>query len=492
MSLQKLDNSWMRFGVGGIRWRCIAPRYFCEVLNEGNVPVYADKALMLRMKEVRSYYAQRMRNLGLVDSFGYGVDALVANVFAESSGVVPSPVDTVDLERDFAAAQGDIGARLDNIARNLRGNKRTKQLVRMEHGYSNPVSSPNKISMGAHHALVSTAAWLQGTSRATPEQIRKLVLRLPSDSTFSAQVAVNYFNRTYSKHLNQPPLMAACYNAGSLRVSTSNSWNLQCTNNHIDRWVMYFNMSRSVVAGTLVQAKVTPIVGMASSISASTLADQVVIPQSNARNINAGMKVSVERVIAALRRKNYPVFETDDNDYNLNIVGIRDDNARVNYFDDTLFVFWKYRGQWFSREYYITTYPGRDYLGEKMVNRKGTAILKEGHYKGSHKVGFHKQSSPGRYEALVQRGNLSVYRDNNHDGKFDLRSETIDTGAGFGVNIHRARAGGVTVNVGAYSAGCQVFAQYEQWVDFHSLFKKASANWGDTFSYTLINKKDLE
>lgn len=473
----------MRFGAG-LQWRCRPPQYFCEVQNAGNVPVYNDKALATRIKEVRNFYASRITNLGLLNSFGYGIDVLVANSFAESSGTVPSPLNLPDVEAVYAAALGSIPMKLDAVAKHIRNTAATKNLAYFEPGYANPVNTPGKISMGSHHQLISTAAWLQtGKNTTSPEQVATLVKRLPTESRFSAGLAVIYFNKKFSQHNNQPPLLAACYNAGSLRVSGDNAWNLRCTNNHIDRWVRFYNMSRAAVNGA-----VAPRAVQVSPVATSS---NPVLPPPTSTNVNTTSKNSVENILSVLQRKNYNVRTDDDKDFNLNLVGIRHNNARVNYFDDFLFVFWKYKGVWLSRQYNITTYPGKDYLGEKSVNRLGTAILKEGHYPNSHQVGFHKVSSPSRYEALVHRGKLTVYRDNNHDGKFDLRPETLDTGTGFGVNIHRARSGGVTVNVGPYSAGCQVFASFEQWTDFHKLFKKAETNWGKNFHYSLINANDF-
>jgi|GEM_PF-469069 len=490
MSLQKLADNWMRFG-NGLQWRCKPPQYYCEVQNAGNVPVYTDKALTNRIREVRNFYAARIKDMGLMDSYGYGIDILVANSFAESSGTVPSPLNLPDVEKVYAAAMGSVPMRLDAVAKHVRNTAGTKALAYFEPGYTDPVNTPRRISMGSHHQLISTAGWLQsGKNTTTQDQVANLVKRLPTDSRFSAGLAVTYFNKYHSRHQNQPPLMAACYNAGSLRESGDNAWNLRSTNNHIDRWVKYFNMSRAVANGAAAAPPRTAIQAVQARVAAAT-GQSTVLPAIKATNVNTAARYSVEGITSVLNRKGYLIRTDDSKDHNLNLVGIRHNNARVNYFDDILFVFWKYKGQWNTRQYNITTYPGKDYLGEKTVNRLGTAILKEGQYPNSHQVGFHKASSPNRYEALVQRGKLTVYRDNNHDGKFDMRPETLDTGSGFGVNIHRGRAGGVTVNVGPYSAGCQVFASFEQWTEFHSLFKKAEANWGKNFHYTLINAGDL-
>ena len=50
------------------------------------------------------------------------------------------------------------------------------------------------------------------------------------------------------------------------------------------------------------------------------------------------------------------------------------------------------------------------------MRKEGVAVLKPGQYRGSHKIRLHA----GKYPALGQQRNVTVYRDNNKDGKFDL------------------------------------------------------------------------
>jgi len=124
-------------------------------------------------------------------------------------------------------------------------------LERREPGYVNPLNTPQKVSMGAHHVLISTArALLPSPSRAAAPLERRimetteLVCRIPAESLYAAEMAIRYLNDAYSKHLNQPPLIAATYNAGSPRPDARNPWNLRQYGNHIDRWVAYYNTCR--------------------------------------------------------------------------------------------------------------------------------------------------------------------------------------------------------------------------------------------------------
>ena len=119
---------------------------------------------------------------------------------------------------------------------------------------------------------------------------------------------------------------------------------------------------------------------------------------------------------------------------------------------------------------------------------KGVAILKPGQYRGSHKIRLHA----GKYTALGQKKDVSVYRDSNRDNKFDLDESKVDTGL-FGINIHRAtgKSSGKSVRVDKWSAGCQVIAKNSEWHQFLGICQTAREIHGNTFSYTLLESKDL-
>lgn len=184
------------------------------------------------------------------------------------------------------------------------------------------------------------------------------------------------------------------------------------------------------------------------------------------------------------KRKGYVYFT--DGDYNLNIIGIRSNNNNVvtNEFDDFIVVTYKLpNGNWTKMIFSATTEPGITYMHNPM-NGKGTAILPEGQYRGCFRVGLHK----GKYKALVQYKPIKVYRDNNRDDKYDLDPSTFDKGM-FGINIHKA--GIASKRVDNWSAGCQVIATDAEFKSFMSLVSKSAAKYGDKFTYTLINEKDL-
>lgn len=195
--------------------------------------------------------------------------------------------------------------------------------------------------------------------------------------------------------------------------------------------------------------------------------------------------ITFNSVYNALKSKNYEIFETDTSPYNLNIIGIRNNNRIPNSFDDRIVVMWKYKGQWNFNQYQATTDPGLYYLNHP-ISPLGTAILKEGQYLHCYCLGLHQ----GKYKALVQFMPITVIRDFNRDNYLDLTSGREETGI-FGINIHRANLTGKTINVNQWSAGCQVFADSSEFNNFISLCEKAQKYWGKTFSYTLINTSDL-
>ena len=82
--------------------------------------------------------------------------------------------------------------------------------------------------------------------------------------------------------------------------------------------------------------------------------------------------------------------------------------------------------------------------------------------------------------------------DNNKDGVYDLNESTVDEGL-FGINIHRAtaRKGGKSTRVDKWSAGCQVIADNDDWHEFLDICQAAREIHGNSFSYTLLESRDI-
>jgi len=193
--------------------------------------------------------------------------------------------------------------------------------------------------------------------------------------------------------------------------------------------------------------------------------------------------MSLTNIQAALADKNYREFNRP---FELNIVGIRADSTKPNTFDDSLNVYYKTStGDWQLHCFPATTDPGTYWL-ENPLNPQGTAILKAGQYLGSHAIGLHR----GKYEALVQVRPVTVYRDYDRNAVLDFLNGKEDTGL-FGINIHHAQAEGTTKYVDKFSAGCQVFANIEDFNLFMQLCYRHRQLYGNAFTYTLIDQRAL-
>lgn len=216
-------------------------------------------------------------------------------------------------------------------------------------------------------------------------------------------------------------------------------------------------------------------------------------------------------IIETMKRKGHSINE----DANVpNIVGIRNSNFS-NTFDDSLVVFWKDElGNLISKQYTITTDPGKYYLNNP-ANSKGTAILAEGQYKGAFKHGRHNRGIRGKiseslytilskvlsdnakerlkhmarsHDALVQAAPLTVYRDNNKDSNLDFNNSSKETGM-YNINIHRNHPFLALDKVDSASAGCQTFKDPKEFAEFMKLMKYKLYN--DSYDYTLLRDTDI-
>lgn len=198
-----------------------------------------------------------------------------------------------------------------------------------------------------------------------------------------------------------------------------------------------------------------------------------------------------EQIENAVISKGYKWFT--NNNYDVNIVGIRNSDTEgkvTNRFDDCITISYKdENGNWNFHCFNATTDPGSHWTKTQLLNKNGVAILKEGQYRGSHKIGLHQ----GKYEALRQQRSVKVYRDGDKDNVYDFIEENVDEGL-YGINIHRAtsRKGGKSTQVDKWSAGCQVIAANDDFKLFMEIVNKAAKVWGNSFTYTLINSNDID
>lgn len=191
-------------------------------------------------------------------------------------------------------------------------------------------------------------------------------------------------------------------------------------------------------------------------------------------------------LVAIINTLQFNTYETYSRPYELNIVGIRADSTVPNQFDDEIHVFFKNStNQWIHYIFPATTDPGTYWL-KNPISPLGTAILMQGQYKDAYQVGLHR----GKYYALVQKKPVTVLRDYDRNSMLDFWNGKKDTGL-FGINIHRASISGTTKTVDSYSAGCQVFANANDFSLFMQLCEKHQQLYGNSFSYTLIDRRAI-
>jgi hypothetical protein len=191
----------------------------------------------------------------------------------------------------------------------------------------------------------------------------------------------------------------------------------------------------------------------------------------------------LQKILKTLSNKAYLIHTRP---FELNIIGVRKNNPSPNSFDDTIYVFYKRKdSQWVINSFAATTDPGTYWL-LTLMNPNGTAIVKPGQYINSHRMGVHRK----KYQALVQQNPITVWRDANRDNKLDFHNAKEETGI-FGINIHRAKLRGTTINVNDHSAGCQVLASADDFNLFMQLAERHKNLYGNNFTYTLLNETDI-
>jgi len=198
------------------------------------------------------------------------------------------------------------------------------------------------------------------------------------------------------------------------------------------------------------------------------------------------MSYTREQIEAAVKSKGYVWFDDAANKgFDVNIVGVRNSSTGTkvtNVFDDNLTISYKENGEWKFFIWAATTDPGKKGVMQ-FHNKDGVARLVPNQYRGSHMIRLHQ----GKYEALGQQKNVKVYRDANKDLNYD---ENKITEGLYGINIHKA--GQDSTWVENWSEGCQVFKRVKDFDEFMKICKKAAKIHGNSFTYTLIESKDIK
>jgi hypothetical protein len=125
-----------------------------------------------------------------------------------------------------------------------------------------------------------------------------------------------------------------------------------------------------------------------------------------------------------------------------------------------------------------TSEPGW-YYRRKPLNPNGAAQLAFGQHLDAWQIGDHKGQ-----DALVQCGNLKIYRDKNQDGS--RKGDVVFVGDDFGLNQHTTSRD--PQSVGQWSAGCLV----GRYPSTHAKFMQICRAMGlETFDTTLIDGSDF-
>lgn len=170
--------------------------------------------------------------------------------------------------------------------------------------------------------------------------------------------------------------------------------------------------------------------------------------------------------------------------FNINLIGVRCADKNANTFNDQLFCIFNTVAGSCALSFMFTSDPGTHWRLNPM-NVAGTAVLPRGQHKGLFKLGKFK----GKYDALVQRREVGVLRDNNADDVIDFDA-ALDVGW-HGICMHMASAISKSSIVGRWSAGCQVLASAVDFALMMAVLKKAATIWGDAFTYTLLDERDV-
>ena len=195
--------------------------------------------------------------------------------------------------------------------------------------------------------------------------------------------------------------------------------------------------------------------------------------------------MTFDQVKALYQKHGYKFYDTGK--YNVNNYGRRNaDLKTVNKFNDVRGIAYiDGLGQKQCLEWAATTKPGLSYLGDKVGNANGTAILMPGYYPKCWKRGKHNVGKTHEHDALVQSGAgvFKVWRDNNMDGEFDFSGPIYNDVTG--LNDHTTRAHDIN-NVGGFSAACQVTQDDKEHKIKMAICMRAEELYGNSFSYALF------
>lgn len=188
---------------------------------------------------------------------------------------------------------------------------------------------------------------------------------------------------------------------------------------------------------------------------------------------------SIKIIIKALKFKNYQIFDSDNEPFFLNIIGIRNNKRKPNSYDDLIIVLWKNNGRWTRRSYHVTTDSVLFFQGNPAYS-PAKIILPEGQYLNCFKIGAYKDIIDFNTFMKDLKWGLCYrfisIKINDSFPKLDFKC------------IHVPHK---DINISKLSGRCHIFSNIKEYKEFVELILKARKPFGNLFSYTLINSSDL-
>jgi len=160
------------------------------------------------------------------------------------------------------------------------------------------------------------------------------------------------------------------------------------------------------------------------------------------------------------------------------IIGVRSKESIPDKFDDHIYILKD--NKIICGPFFCTTNPGQYYL-QNLLNPKGAALLcADKQYVNCFTLGLHKGK-----EALIQCGDLWVYRDNDLDNLAEEIGIPVIAKPECRIDIHRANESFTSIIIGKWSAGCQVIANPKEYEIFLKTCKDTAKS---LFTYTLLKE----
>lgn len=178
--------------------------------------------------------------------------------------------------------------------------------------------------------------------------------------------------------------------------------------------------------------------------------------------------------------KGYTVFDDALGDA-INLVGIRSAPIDAERFSDWIVAAYRDESRWNCFAFPATTDPATFYRLHPDAVR-GRAVLKPGQYPGLWSLSRYRGA-----RALRQAAPATVHADARREHFLDTEGMTERSGH-FGLYLHRA---GRPDERRRWRAGCQVVADSLHCSFLMDLCARASARFGDRFTYTLLEEADF-